>query len=72
MIPIVTAHFSAGFQPATEYRSFRFTKNRAAIVIQQLYASYASRLAIWHAGYGAVDGRGDTAGTTMISTLHGW
>ena len=43
-----SAHFFQWSKIRTYYRFFRFVINEATIIRAELYASYASGLAVWH------------------------
>jgi len=58
-------------QATAECGSFRLTKNLAHVLLIELHAAHASRLAIWHARNRAVNRRGDATRAAMVSTFHG-
>lgn len=45
-------------------------KKTAEVVVIQLNAAYPGRLAIWHAGDGRANGRGDAARPASRATVH--
>jgi len=53
-------------------RPFGLAEQVAEVVDSQVQAALASRLAIGHARHRGGDGRGDAAGTTALTTVHGY
>jgi hypothetical protein len=56
------AHLDGRLQSAAKRRPFRFAENAAQVVVPELDAPLAGRLAIGHSGDGTGDRRGGAAG----------
>src|SRR5690606_4500580 len=70
LFPALTTHGRFGHERRTDSGSRRITENPATVVLVELNASYARRLAVGHAGYGAADRGRNAAGATTGAAFH--
>src|SRR5215213_8009040 len=65
------AHLLAGPEPRADRRPIRLSEDPAAVVVGELHAAHARRLALGHAGDRGGDRERDAAGGAAGAAIHG-
>jgi hypothetical protein len=64
------AHLLRRLKSSAECGPLRLAENQAHVVVPELNAPDTGRFAIWHAGDGTGNGRGDAASPAVVATVH--